>query len=557
MINDFSNKGIIEFCEFHATIKKIKYKRMKKISYIVFLAVMALTVSCSESFLENDPVMQVNADQFYKTDDQMFAALMAAYDPLQWGSIEGSMVPFSEIRSDNMKTGGGGEGDNTDLQSVEAYTNNSVNAASDKIWKKNYAGIYRANLVINSTYESDAADIYKAEARFLRAWYHFDLLRTYGPCPVITETVFPSDAVFVRDTREAVNSRIITDLKDAIPALVAKHDAANVGRITQAAAQALLGKVLIYKADWDNDNKATFDEAATYLQQVVNNANYSLVTDYSTLFAPHAENNSESIFEIQRSTKGGKTNWSKVDETTEGNFWCQFCGPRGYPGNAIIDGGWGFLLPQNDLMDYFLPDDVARKTAVAWTEDELVTDYNAEHGTSLVWETDQYNQVDFVGYAQKKYSLWKDYDYVGATALNRPGNERVIRLSDVYLMLAECKLRGTTVNEGQAKTLINTVRQNHVYGGAAIYDGVDEVIAKYPSRFTTTIDVLWYERRVELAGEGDRWYDLVRSGRAPSVMGAIYPNVDWSKAIYLPIGLTEQGNSGGSLTEFPSEALPH
>ncbi|WP_075590054.1 RagB/SusD family nutrient uptake outer membrane protein [Labilibacter marinus] len=531
---------------------------MKQIQYIFIFVVLILAASCSDSFLETDPVNRSTEDKFYQTDAQMFAALIAAYDPLQWGGMPASFVPFGEIRSDNMKTGGGGEGDQPDMQAIESFTNNSVNEASDKIWSKNYTGIYRTNLVINSPYESEVTAVYKAEAQFLRAWYHFDLLRTYGPCPVVTETIFAEDHKFVREDRATVNALIISDLKEAIEKLEDKHGDANVGRATIASAQALLGKVLIYKADWDNDNAQTFDEAATYLRKVVDNDNYSLVTDYSELFAPKAENNSESIFEIQRTTKGGKSNWSNVDQTTEGNFWAQFSGPRGYPGNEFIDGGWGFLLPQNELMDAFLPDDVDRKAAVSWTYDDLVTDYNEgrpeeEH---VIWQIDQYNQVDFVGYAQRKYSLWKEYDYVGGLALNRPGSERVIRLADVYLMLAECKLRGTA-DVGTAKDLINEVRKNHVYKGADVYDGVDELLTKYPERFNSVLDVLWYERRVELAGEGDRWYDLVRSGRAPSVMGAIYPGVDWSKHIYIPIGLTEQGNSGNSLTEYPSEPLPH
>jgi len=531
---------------------------MKQITLIYTFAILIIMASCSESFLENDPVNSITEDKFYKTDAQMFAALMGAYDPLQWGGLAGSFVPFGEIRSDNAKTGGGGEADQPDVQALESFTNNSVSEASDKIWSKNYAGIYRANLVINSEYESDNAQLYKAEAKVLRAWYHFDLLRTFGPCPVITETLFPENQEFTRDDRAAVNLQIITDLKDAIPLLEKKHDDANVGRITQAAAQALLGKVLLYKADWNNDDPATFDEAATYLQSVVDNPNYALLTDYSQMYAPHSENNSESVFEIQRSTKGGTSSWSNVDVNTEGNFWCQFCGPRGYPGNVYIDGGWGFLLPQNNLMDYFLPDDTIRRTAVAWTYEELVTDYNAVRPESehVSWALTQYNAVDFVGYAQKKFSLWKDYDYVGGTALNRPGNERIIRLADVYLMLAECLLRGTG-SEQDAKDLIDIVRQKHVYSGATEFDGVDDLLVKYPERFANTLDVLWYERRCELAGEGDRWYDLVRSGRAPQVMGVYYPGVDWSKHIYMPIGEIEQGNSGGTLTEYPSETLPY
>ena len=103
-----------------------KFKHMKQINYIFILAVLLIASSCSDSFLDNDPENKSTEDKFYQTDAQMFAALIAAYDPLQWGGIGGSCVPFSEIRSDNMKTGGGGEGDQPDVQALEAYTNNSV-----------------------------------------------------------------------------------------------------------------------------------------------------------------------------------------------------------------------------------------------------------------------------------------------------------------------------------------------------------------------------------------------------------------------------------------------
>jgi len=133
--------------------------------------------------------------------------------------------------------------------------------------------------------------------------------------------------------------------------------------------------------------------------------------------------------------------------------------------------------------------------------------------------------------------------------------ERLTRLAEVYLLLAECKLRGS-VNEAEAIALMDEVRKYHVGMNAGDFDGVADLIAKYPERFSSPLDVLWYERRVELAGEGDRWFDLVRSGRAASVMGAIYPGVDWNKHIYMPIGLIEQGNSGNTLTAYPDEVYP-
>ncbi|MGQ1783712.1 MULTISPECIES: RagB/SusD family nutrient uptake outer membrane protein [unclassified Saccharicrinis] len=533
---------------------------MKSLKNIFFFGLLFVAVACSDEFLESDPVNSSTEDTFYQTDDQMYAALMAAYDPLQYCNALATFVPFGEIRSDNCKTGGGGEGDQPDMQALEAFTNTEVNYVSDGIWEKNYTGIYRANLVINASYESDEATVYKAEAKFLRAWYHFDVLRTYGPCPIIDQTTYPESEEFTRQSRDNVNAFIESDLLEAIPVLLEKSEMPDdqLGRITKAAAQALLGKVYVYWADWNSDDASLFGKAEEYLQAVINSSDYSLVADYSDLFDAHTENSSESIFEIQRSTKSGWTSWANTNGT-EGNFWVQYAGPRGLNSkHPEIEAGWGFVLPQHDLMDFYLPDDTVRKRAVAYTYDELVTEENttiSDPDDYVVWDIAQYNQVDFVGYAQKKYPCWVDYEYLGSKSLNRPGNERVIRLAEVYLLLAECKLRGTG-NEGEAKVLMDEVRKYHVGMNTGTYNTVDDLISNYPERFSSVLDVLWYERRAELAGEGDRWFDLVRSGRAESVMGVIYPGVDWSKHIYIPIGLTEQGNSGNTLTAYPDETYP-
>lgn len=523
-------------------------------SIIYSLLVLLGLNSCSDDFLASAPKNGSTEDLFYKTDAQLYSALMGAYDPLQWSDGLYGIVPIGEIRSDNAKTGGGGDGDNPAMQSLENFTNTEVNELSDKVWKRSYYGIYRANLVINTTLETEATKIYKAEALFIRAWQHFNVLRTFGPCPIITETLFAEDYKFTRDTREAVNKAIEADLLAAIPNLSTEFDDTQTGRITKSAAQALLGKVYIYWADWNNDDKALFDKAVPYLEEVINSGQYQLFTDYSKLFAANAENNSESIFEIQRSTKSGWTNWGNSNGS-EGNFWAQFCGPRSFNGNhPTIEGGWGFLLPQQELFDYFLPDDNIRRDAVVFTYEELVTEPNKTlpADKQVEWKLDSYNINDFDGFAQKKYALWKAYDFTGAKPLNRPGNERMIRYGEVYLLLAEAKLRGNG-SEAEAKALIDELRKYHVAMGEDTFDGVDDLITKYPTRFPTTLDVLWYERRCELAGEGDRWYDLVRSGRAKDVMSAIYPGQWKDKHVYIPIGSIEIGNSGGSLTAYPTE----
>ena len=128
----------------------------------------------------------------------------------------------------------------------------------------------------------------------------------------------------------------------------------------------------------------------------------------------------------------------------------------------------------------------------------------------------------------------------------------------MYLILAEAYLRGTNPDEAKAKYYINELRKKHVHADDGSYIDVDKLMQMYPDRFKSVIDVLWYERRCELACEGDRWFDLVRSGRAEEVMMPIlrrdYGISAWSKKFnYLPIGSIEISNSGNSLTEYPDE----
>lgn len=332
------------------------------------------------------------------------------------------------------------------------------------------------------------------------------------------------------------------------------------GRITKTAAQALLAKVYLYWADWSNDDAKIFDKAKPLLEDVISSGNYTLTDDYSKLFAAHQENNEESIFEIQTSTKSGNTNWGNID-AGEGAMWVTFCGPRQLKNSPDYDNGYGFCLPTKELYDYFLPDDHVRRDAAIFTYDELVTKPNAniqDESKKVVWETGSYGP-DFQGYAQKKYPPFKNYDMIGNPNLNKPGNVRVIRYGEVYLMLAEAYLRGTNPDEAKAKYYINELRKKHVHADDGSYIDVDKLMQMYPDRFKSVIDVLWYERRCELACEGDRWFDLVRSGRAEEVMMPIlrrdYGISAWSKKFnYLPIGSIEISNSGNSLTEYPDEA---
>ncbi len=525
---------------------------------------LTMTMACSDSFLESTPVMSETESTFYKNDGQLFKALVAAYDPLQHIADQALSTGFciGEIRSDNARTGGGSEQDQWQMQDIESHTNTSVNPISEARWKVLYRGIYRCNLVIHSALSSEASELYKAEAKFLRAWYHFDILRTFGPGFISTKSSYPSDFNFTRNTREEMNIQIEKDLLEAIPVLKETFDATMTGRIRKTAAQALLAKVYMYWADWNDDSEAIFDQAIPLLEEVMNSGEYQLLNDYTKLFGPYCENNSESIFEMQRCTNAGWNNWGNK-EGSEGSFSARFLGPRSLTNPTIYRDGYGFLLPTKDLYDYFLEDDSIRRESTVLTYDELVTEPNkliTDESKKVKWHLPSYGP-DFEGYAQQKYAMFMSYQITGDINLNQMGNERLIRYGEVYLLLAEAYLRGSKKDEQKAKDLMNTLRQAHVASGNADYNTVDDLMAMYPERFPQVIDVLWYERRCELAGEGDRWFDLVRTGRAEQVMttylSKVYPlDGGWKKTMnYLPIGSIEISNSGNTLTEYPDEAM--
>lgn len=527
---------------------------MKKIKNI-YIAIIALcTYSCND-FLDSKPISSESEDSFYKTDEQMFKALIAAYDVLGWTSHFpfANNIPFSEIRSDNANAGGGTPRDNVFIQDMEIFKNTSHCEIARNIWKKDYAGIYKANLVINAEFDSDLTKLYKAEALFLRAWFHFDLLRTYGPCPINLETTYPADYHFMRESRENVNKQIEADLLAAIPYLKEKHEDSMVGRITKGAARALLGKVYI---DWTNDNKELFDKAAEQLKLVISSGQYYLFTEYDKLFASHQENNSESIFEIQHTTTSGWSNGNADLKLTgmEGNDWIKRVGMRNLMNSILYLDGYGFMLPRKELYYYFIPEDKIRRDACMMSPDDVLKEEKAAGNNNIVWDVSGYNQEDWEGFVSKKYTIYKDYEIVGNQNLNLPGNERMIRYGEVYLLLAEAYLRGTGKygSESDAIALIDELRMYHLgKGGSNPYLTVADLKQKYPDRFKTTMDILWYERRCELAGEGDRWYDIVRSGRAPEIMKPRFPEDFDEEDIYIPISFQEITASGGSLTEYP------
>ncbi len=533
----------------------------KNLKYLLMvLPILWATSSCNDDFLEAEPVVEQLEDNYYQTDEQVFLALVAAYDPIGW-TIHGgywiSPIMFGEIRSDNANAGG----DNTDTdqpgwQEFDDFRNTVDTNESRWIWHKNYFGIYRTNLVINNVdFTSGAVARYQAEAKFLRAYYHFDLFRHYGPIPVVTE-VLASEEEYLqsRNTMTEVFDQITTDLMEAIPDLPQVLTTAEGGRVSRGAAQAMLGKVYLYWADMANDDQATFDLAAAQLQAVVDGGQYDLLDDYDELFQFEVANSVESVFEIQH-TNQHPSDWGWTTGV-EGNAIIQLCGVRGMcSDHPEYEEGWGFMMVTQDLVDAYLPDDMYRYDAAIMDGPEIASEAG---GCSQPVDINQHNPQDYTGYFQEKHRNFKAYTAPvgGDDNLVKHGNEYVIRYADVLLMLAEALHRGSG-SDAQAMAYIDQVRERAAGPGdnTGAFRTASDLMT---DEGWSLLDVIWYERRIELALEGDRWYDLVRSGRAEASLFAgdpIRSGNFTADDIWIPIGQREIDATDQTLSAYPDASL--
>jgi len=528
---------------------------MKSISKILQVSIVALSITACSDFLDVEPQNKALLNTYYSTEQEVFYGLVAAYDPMQWSYVEGkwtSTVMLGEIWSDNANAGGDATNfDQPGWQEIDDLLATTVTPEVGTFWIKGYSGINKCNQLLNNIkFSSPLVEQYIAEAKFLRAFYHFELFRMYGPIPVFTSIPLPDDKSIKRNTLTEVFTQIETDLKEAIPNLPESYSAEYAGRVTQGAAEALLGKAYLYWADLKNDDVDLFDKAATHLNNVITSGNYSLLDDYQTLYAFGAANTSESVFEIQH-TNQVPAGWNSPYPLIEGNLIVQLCGIRslcsGHP--TYID-GWGFMLPTTNLVNSYLSDDVYRQGATIISVSEIVLSGCSD-------PTEAQNPIDFEGYWQQKYANYKSYTAPdGEINILKDANQPYIRYADVLLMYAEALVRGNG-SDIDAMAAIDLVRERAKGPGdnTGNFRKTETVMAE---EGLSLLDVIWYERRAELAGEGDRWFDLVRSGRAKAELfdiGNLRRNNFSMEDLYLPIPQHDIDFTGGGLTPYPNESL--
>lgn len=455
---------------------------MKKYNIqLTFLSLLAavLMVASGDDFVEVDPINE-NSEDFFNSEEDYQEALVGAYDLLQATYLN---VMVGEIASDNTLAGGESATDTPGIQEIDNMTHTPVNQQLRDIWGWMFAGVNRANYILEfqDKIEFSGKDQIIAQARFLRAYYYFELVKWFGDVPLAVDQrlLFGDQFNVDRTPRAEVYAQIEQDLIFAAETLPATQ--AEEGRITSGAARALLGKAYLYQDK--------FTEAASALDQVIAGP-YDLVDDYSTIFELEGENNIESVFEVQYTDKEGAG--FGCLQCSEGNVAVGFNGIRNYSG-PLFDSGFSFNVPVQEAYDAFEPGDMRRDIAILNIEE-----FAAANGAT-------YNEgYEHTGFYNRKYIARKGDANLGDANLTNPNNYRSIRFADVLLMAAEAHNRKANANDALAREYLNRVRRR-------AFGDTDHDIAASGATLT---DFILEERRLELVGEGHRFFDLVRTGRA-------------------------------------------
>lgn len=493
----------------------------KSIKYIALcIAAMPLLTSCKKSWLNVDPTGDETQleSQYYKNAAEVFKGLVSVYDPLgsETGGTYSSKLGLLNVASDDVAAGGAAPGPDQPIWTAwDKFTVNVAVGPQGDLWGRNYTGIARANLLLTKMEgvpDLTAADKarFTAEVKFLRAYYYFDLVRLFKNVPLIVGQVPTGDIYNISQATPAeVYAQIEKDLTEAIAESALPNTvpaATEGGRVTKGAAKALLGKVYLYEEKWADaaaqlaDVNGTPGGTSTY--------GYHLLANFPDIFVPTNKFNAESIFEIVHTNKAMQ-DWGAWG-AFEGNVMVQMIGARGYNG-PIYASGWGFCPATPSLITAIKPDPRYKFTLAN------IDSIAAANGASYEAGADN------TGYFIEKYGPKLSYKTTlpGTTELNYALDYIEIRLADTYLMEAEALVHSGG-NAARALQLLDAVRARV---------GLSSVPA--------TLDNIYNERRLELATEGHRFFDLVRTGRAVANL----PGFVAGKNEILPIPLGDMNNT--------------
>ena len=493
-------------------MKKITANR---IGIAGFLFVAIFVFSCSDDFVKISPEYSIDSENYFNSEDDYYNALVAAYDLLQTTYAN---VILGEIASNNTLCGGESPTDVIGWQQVDDMIHTSTNSNLKDIWNWMFAGVQRTNYFLEFKDNTDftGKEEMIGEILFLRAYYHFELVKWFGPIPLKEEERFKlgDETTIPRAPASEVYAQIEEDLISA--SAILPESPGETGRATKGAAQALLGKAYLYQEK--------FTDAATVFENLISENNYTLVVDYNSIFEEEGENGSGSVFEVQYTDLEG----AGFDclQCSEGNVAVGFSGVRGYSG-PLFTPGFSFNVPVQDAVDEFEPGDLRKDVAIldiaAWSES---TGASYTEGN------------EHTGYFNRKYlPRMRSANAQNDLNLTNPNNYRAIRYADVLLMAAEAYNRGG-IDDTKAQEYLSMVRRR------AFGDNNHDVTLSGAA----LTDAIYHERRVELLGEGHHFFDLVRTSRAA---GEIDGFVEGKHELF-PVPLEEIEFSAGNWSQNPN-----
>lgn len=508
-------------------MKTILPKQLFIILLTVFLS------ACSKDYLDVTPKGTKLEENFYKSEADAFEALTAVYDQIG-GTSGGYINKFTAnlAACDDHYAGGGSSTDVNNLQVWSNYTLDPATGPQGELWDRGFSGIFRANVLISKLpdipMDENTKSRFMAESRFLRAYFYFDLVRWFENIPLFEEPLSADEIYKVTQADPAeVYNLIIDDLTyagDILPNTVPVET--EGGRATKGAAKALLGKVYLKLKD--------YTKAADLFEQVngtpggTSQFGYSLLPNFADLWNFDNKHNSEAIFSINHTGKANWANWGCI-ACAEGNWLNTMAGPRNYNRLDTVNApdyfsGWSFFVITENLESAMQGDPRYNSTIVnikALEEEGKVT---YEKG-----------YMDTGYFLAKFLPLKSDVNPGGIDFGNFDQNMYDIRLADTYLLEAEALVMAGT-NLSRAQALLDAVRDRV---------GLPSV--------PVNMDAIKHERRMELAGEGHRWFDLIRWGDAAEALA--FKGFTAGKNELLPIPLLELENTllkqnseyGGSL----------
>lgn len=483
---------------------------------ILVCAAMAFLMglcSCSKGFLDVPTQGQQPAVQFWTSEADATKAVNAIYANLRsWTEVAFAPIAIESLGSDDTETGSDpSDGSVPFMNSYNNFTVTSTQGQLADFWNGRYQTINLCNQVLDNipaiNMDPNLKARYLLEAKFIRAYEYFRLVRAFGDVPLRLHV--PQDASaynLPRTPKAEVWAAIEQDLTDAA-GLPVQYSGADVGRATKGAALALHAKVAMYQQKWD--------QVLDLTNQVMGLGKYDLYPSFEQLFRVAHENSVESVFEIQADLVVG-------NGAASNSQYSQVQGVR-----SVVGGGWGFNVPTEDLVHAFEPGD-PRKDATIIFRGETTPEGDPIPATV---PNPMYNQKSYVPFSM----------FVSGYNEGCQQNIRVIRYAEVLLMNAEAaNEQGQTA---QALTSLNKVRARARDGQAGVLPDV------------TTTDkealrkAIWHERRVELAMEFDRYFDVIRQGRGAEVFGPL----GWKagKNEVWPIPESEIALSSGVLTQNP------